>query len=79
MIQINTYQAKKDLSNLLQKVEAGEKVIIANHNKPVAELVAIRSKRKTKRPFGLAKGEFKIPQSFFDPLPKDLEDAFAGK
>ncbi len=79
MIQINTYEAKKNLSDLLQKVEAGERVIISNHNKPVAELVAIPQKKKKKRPFGLGSGEFKIPKLFFEPLPNSILDDFEGK
>jgi hypothetical protein len=32
-----------------------------------------------KRPIGLAKGRFEIPESFFEPLPDDMLDAFEGK
>ena len=28
------------------------------------------------RPIGLAKGQFEIPDSFFEPLPDDILDAF---
>jgi hypothetical protein len=31
------------------------------------------------RPIGLAKGKFSIPDSFFEPLPEELLDAFEGK
>ncbi|SRR5258706_8987045 len=34
---------------------------------------------KAPRPFGLAKGEFVVPDEFDDPLPNDLLDAFEGK
>ena len=30
------------------------------------------------RPIGLAKGQFKIPDSFFEPLPDDILDGFEG-
>jgi hypothetical protein len=33
----------------------------------------------SKRPIGLAKGQFQVPASFFEPLPDDLLDAFEGK
>ena len=33
---------------------------------------------KGQRPFGLAKGEFVVPDDFDDPLPDDLLDAFEG-
>ena len=31
------------------------------------------------RPLGLARGEFTIPEAFFEPLPDGLLDAFEGK
>ena len=31
------------------------------------------------RPWGLAKGEFVVPDDFNDPLPDDLLDLFEGK
>jgi hypothetical protein len=36
-------------------------------------------KKAKRRPIGLAKGRFKMTNSFFRPLPKDLLDAFEGK
>ncbi|MCQ8104324.1 DUF2281 domain-containing protein [Methylomonas sp. SURF-2] len=30
------------------------------------------------RPIGLAKGQFEIPASFFEPLPNDILNAFEG-
>lgn len=39
MIKIGAYQAKTQFSALLEKVEAGEDVVITRHGKPVARLV----------------------------------------
>lgn len=33
---------------------------------------------KKTRPIGLAKGEFEVPKSFFEPLPDKLIQAFVG-
>ena len=33
---------------------------------------------KKPRPIGLAKGEFEVPKSFFEPLPDNLIQAFEG-
>ncbi len=33
---------------------------------------------KKPRPIGLAKGEFEVPATFFEPLPDDLIRAFEG-
>ena len=39
MQEIGAFQAKTQLSQLLQRVEAGERFIITKHNRPVAELI----------------------------------------
>ncbi len=53
----------------------GEEVIIAKAGRPVAKLVAIVSERPRFK-LGSAKGEFVVPESFNDPLPKEIEDLF---
>lgn len=75
MIVINIYEAKAKLSEYLEAVGKGERVVICNRNRPVAELRAAASARTTPRPIGGAKGVEVLP-SFFDPLPDDLLDAF---
>lgn len=40
MLTVNLAQAKAHLSELLDKVEAGEEVVITRHGKPVAHLRA---------------------------------------
>lgn len=35
-------------------------------------------KNSQKRPFGLARNDFKIPDSFFDPLPNDILIGFGA-
>ena len=39
MIEVGTYDAKARLSELLEKVEGGETVVITRHGRPVARLV----------------------------------------
>jgi prevent-host-death family protein len=41
MTQVNVYQAKTELSSLLERAEKGEKIIIAKNGKPMAKLVAL--------------------------------------
>jgi prevent-host-death family protein len=74
-MEVNIHEAKTHLSKLLERVALGEEVIIAKAGKPVARLVAIKD-RKRKRPLGLAKGEFTVPDDFDDPLPPEIEEAF---
>ena len=75
MIVINIHEAKAKLSEFLDAVAAGERVVICKRNRPVAELRAVEEKRTEPRPLGGAKG-IVIPPSFFDPLPDDFLDAF---
>ena len=64
------HQAKTNLSKLIAEAEAGVDVIIARDDKPAVRLTAIGTKQ-IKRKFGAYKGEFAVPDSFFDPLPAD--------
>lgn len=79
MIKLNINQAKTHLSAYVARVERGETIVLCRRNQPVAELRPLQQRRVRKRPIGLAAGEFEIPKSFFEPLPADLEAAFAGE
>ena len=66
--------AKTNLSELIERAEAGEETIIARGAKPVARLVpsGVPKHILRKRAFGLLKGKLDLPDSFFfDPLPED--------
>jgi prevent-host-death family protein len=76
MIVINIHEAKAKLSEYLDAVAKGERVVICKRNQPVAELRAIESTRIAPRPLGLAKGQVSIPPSFFEPMPDEFLDAF---
>ena len=39
MPEIGAFEAKTQLSQLLQRVQAGERFVITRHNRPVAELI----------------------------------------
>jgi antitoxin (DNA-binding transcriptional repressor) of toxin-antitoxin stability system len=78
MIVVNIHEAKAKLSEYLHVAARGERVMICNRNRPVAELRAVEGARTQPRPVGLAKGQFEMPPAFFDPLPDDVLDAFEG-
>jgi len=78
MITWNLHQAKTHLSKRIARAAAGETVVICKRNKPVAELRAIPQPRKSARPIGLLKGQFTVPESFFEPLPDDINTVFEG-
>jgi len=70
------HEAKTRLSELVRRVEAGEKVVLARNGKPVAELVpAVRAK---KREGGFWKGKVWISPDFDEPMP-EFEKLFYGE
>lgn len=70
----NISEAKAQLSALIEKVIAGEEIIIGKAGKPVARLVKYENNRQTRRP-GALKGKIKIADDF-DVLPDDVAKAF---
>jgi prevent-host-death family protein len=71
MISVNVHEAKTHLSRLLERVAAGEEIIISKAGKPMAKLSPL-SKAQTDRVPGLDKGVIQITEDFDAPLPEDL-------
>ena len=65
----NIHEAKTNLSKLIERVLAGENVIIAKAGKPVAQLVSYKEKVKPRKP-GLLKGKIWISDDFNDVDPE---------
>lgn len=78
MIEVNVQEAKTHLSRYLSRIEDGEVVIICRRNVPVAEIRQIPRKPTQKRPIGVAKGRFEVPESFFEDLPDEVLAGFEG-
>ena len=79
MVQVSIEDIQRDLSTYLQRVEAGETLVIVRAGKPVAEVKPVVPRVETLRPFGLCVGEFTVPDDFDAPLPEDILNAFEGK
>jgi antitoxin (DNA-binding transcriptional repressor) of toxin-antitoxin stability system len=75
---VNIHDAKTHLSRFLAELGSDETLVLCNRNQPVAELRSLRKKVRKPR-IGAAKGEFVVPDSFFDPLPDELLKAFSGE
>jgi prevent-host-death family protein len=75
MISVNVHEAKTHLSRLLERVAAGEEILISKAGKPMAKLTPL-SKPQVNRVPGLDKGVIKIPDDFDAPLPDDLLQLF---
>ncbi len=70
----NISQAKAQLSALIERVLAGEEIIIGKAGKPVARLVKFERASGPRQP-GALKGRICIADDF-DELPEDLQAAF---
>jgi prevent-host-death family protein len=68
---VNIFEAKTQLSKLIEIAEKGEDVIIARAGKPVARLTRLEAVKKPIR-YGLLKDKIHIADDFDDPLPEDF-------
>ena len=73
--QVNTHEAKTQLSKLLVRVQAGEEIVIAKAGIPVARLVAI-DEPVNRRVAGSARDRITIREDFDVPLSDDVLDTF---
>ncbi len=79
MDSIGQQDLQRDPDALLDRVEAGERLIVSRGGRPVAELRPLAPLPQGPRPIGLAAGEFVVPDDFDAPLPDDLLRAFEGR
>lgn len=70
----NITEAKAQLSALIERVLAGEEIIIGKAGKPVAKLVPFERPSRPRVP-GALKGKILMADDF-DELPDDLRTAF---
>ncbi len=78
MATVNIYEAKTQLSRLVDQAAAGKDVVIARGGKPVARLTSlVASSRKLR--FGVLKGKVTIAKDFDVPLPEAVMKQFEGR
>lgn len=77
MIRVNLADAKSHLSQYLDRVERGETVVVCRRNVPVAEIRPVPKPLTEPRPIG-TDPDLVVPDSFFEPLPEEMLDAFEG-
>ena len=79
MTTISPHDLARDAGTLLDRVEAGERLVVVRGGRAVAELRPVVPTRRTPRPFGLAAGAFAVPDDFDAPLPDDILREFEGR
>jgi prevent-host-death family protein len=77
-VQVNMHEAKTHLSRLVERVEAGEEIVLSRAGKPVARIVAVRPPSGSRTP-GALRGRIRISDDFDAPLPDEMASAFAGE
>lgn len=75
---VNLYEAKTRLSELVDRAGAGEEIVIAKAGRPVARLMPLPAKPRSRAP-GRWRGRVKIAPDFDAPLPADLLGDFEGE
>jgi prevent-host-death family protein len=68
-IKVNIHEAKTQLSRLLQRVSAGEEIIIAKAGRPIARLLPYIAPSENRKP-GNDADKIWIAPDFNDPLPE---------
>ncbi len=79
MIKLNIHEAKTHLSRYLAQLDEHEVIILCKRNVPIAEIRPLPRHIEEKREVGFFKGQFSVPQSFFEPLSDAILGAFEGK
>ena len=75
---VSVEEIEKDPHAYLHRVLEGETVVVFDNDRAVAEMRPLTT-RSGKRPIGLAKGDFVVPDDFNDPLPEDVLQLFEGE
>jgi len=74
---VSLYEAKTQLSRLVDRAAAGEEIVIAKSGRPRARLVPMEDTRPLRVP-GKGRGRWNVGRSFDAPLPDDVLADFEG-
>ena len=78
MAQFGMHEAKTNLSQLVERAEAGEDIVIARNGKPVARLVPVAQMNSLASVYGALRGQIHMADDF-DELPDDIAEAFGAR
>jgi prevent-host-death family protein len=68
---VSLYEAKTQLSQLVERAAAGEEIVIAKSGRPRARLVPLEDTRALRVP-GKGKGRWRVRKDFDAPLPEEV-------
>lgn len=69
---VSLQELQRDPNALLNRVEAGEHLVVVRGDRQIAELRPVSSAPTGPRPFGLCAGAFKVPDDFDVSLPEEI-------
>lgn len=79
---VSLAELEQNTAGLLDRMAAGEQLLVVRDSRAVAELRPIAGSLPGVRPFGLAAGAFVVPDDFDAPLPehvlREFHDTRAG-
>jgi prevent-host-death family protein len=72
------HEAKTKLSQLVERAERGEEIVITRNGKPTVKLSPVASLASLSSVRGVWRGQVQIAEDF-DDLPDDIAEAFGAK
>lgn len=72
------HEAKTKLSQLVERAERGEEIVITRNGKPTVKLTPLASSASLAAVRGAWRGQVSITDDF-DDLPEDIAEAFGAK
>ena len=79
MTLVSLEDMQRDLPGYWKKLAEGETLILLRENIPFAEVKPLPQKEKKRRPFGLAAGQFTVPDDFDTMFAEEIRKDFAGE
>jgi prevent-host-death family protein len=74
---VNMHEAKTHLSKLVERVEAGEEIVISRAGKPAAKLVPVGKPEPGKRALGAWEGKVGLPAGQkWERMDREIEQLF---
>lgn len=74
---VNIYEAKTHLSELVERAQKGEEIVISKAGRPVARLLPLARVSERRVPGNWA-GKVRMAEDFDAPLPASVLDEFEG-
>lgn len=79
MSTISVEEIHRDPVGFVKRMEEGEALLVVRGQRALAEVRPISPSSLEPRPYGLAAGQFRLPDDFDQPLPENILAEFEGQ